>query len=139
MESLKSNSNFKETHWSRLVTEIGLKPTEFNLKNLSFGDILRMNLQNYQEAVEEVVTIATQEQNNDAQLKLIEKYWKEISFEISEYKKDNDFKGFVIKVDEAITLSLNDHLIALQNMEGNKYAMFLRGVIRDWINSLNKI
>lgn len=121
------------------MTEIGLKPTEFNLKNLSFGDILRMNLQNYQEAVEEVVTIATQEQNNDAQLKLIEKYWKEISFEISEYKKDNDFKGFVIKVDEAITLSLNDHLIALQNMEGNKYAMFLRGVIRDWINSLNKI
>ncbi len=24
-------------------------------------------------------------------------------------------------------------------MEGNKYAMFLRSYIRDWINSLNKI
>ena len=44
---------------------------------------------------------------------MIEKYWKGISFEISEYKKDNEFKGYAIKVDESVILSLNDHLITL--------------------------
>ena len=57
--------------------------------------------------------MAAQESNNEEQIRSIEKYWKESQFEISDYKKGNDRKGFVVKVGEEITQDLNDHLITL--------------------------
>ena len=44
-----------------------------------------------------------------------------------------------MKVDENIFMQLNDHLITLQNMDGNKYAQFLRGSIKVWVRQLNQI
>jgi hypothetical protein len=44
VEKLKSNSNFKETHWTRLTTEIGLNPSDYNFKTHTFLEVIKMNL-----------------------------------------------------------------------------------------------
>ena len=136
---LKANSNFKEGHWERLMTNIGVDIGSINLKFLTLQQVFDLNLQKNSEKVDEIVLMAAQESTNEEQIRQIEVFWKNTSFDVIDYRKGNEKKGYVIKVIEEITLNLNDHLITLQNMDGSKYAIFLRGNIREWVDNLNKI
>lgn len=74
--------------------------------------------------------MAQQEGNNEEIIKSIESYWKNTTFEIVEYKKLNEKKGTLIKIVDEVNLILNDNLINLQNMEGSKYALSLKQIIK---------
>lgn len=139
IEKLKSNANFKESHWERLIKDVGLNPALFDIKAMSLQQIFDLKLHNFPDKVDEIVTMVAQESNNEAHIKQIEMYWKSMAFEVNEYKKNNEKKGMVVKIQEDIMFTLNDHLVNLQNMEGSKYALSLRGIIKEWAANLNKI
>jgi len=58
IEKLKANPNFKETHWERLISDIGIDPSLINLKFLTLQQVLDLNLHEFPEEVDEIVTMA---------------------------------------------------------------------------------
>ncbi len=113
IEKLKANPNFKESHWECLMKEVDVNSTNINIKFLTLQQVFDLNLHLHPDAVDEIVTMAAQESNNEDQIKQIEIYWKNTSFQILEYKKGKEKKGFVVKIQEDIVLNLNDNLITL--------------------------
>ena len=106
---------------------------------ITLEQVFALNLQKYSSKVDEVVNMASQEAQNQVQIREIEVFWKNACFEDRKYKKGEELRGTVIKVDEEIYNKLNEHLVNLQNMESSKYAFNLRGVIKEWVNNLIRI
>jgi dynein heavy chain len=76
-----------ERHWNRIIEETGKfeQVGEINLKTITLQKVFELELHNFQEKVTEVCTEATQELNNEEQVRLIDEAWKNTSFKISLY------------------------------------------------------
>jgi dynein heavy chain len=138
-EKLKCDNSFKDYHWEKLLNEIGYAAQDVNFKAITLQNVFDFKLQDHMAKVDEIVNMSVQEGNNEDIIKGIETFWKNTALETVEYKKQNEKKGFVVKVSEDVSLTLNDHLINLQNMEGSKYAQALKQTIKQWVVSLNTI
>ena len=139
IEKLKANPDFKESHWEKLMRDIGLPIHNINFKSITLEQVFALKLHNHINKVDEVVNMASQEAQNQIQIREIEDFWKNAIFEDKEYKRGEETRGVVIKVDEDIYNNLNEHLVNLQNMESSKYAFSLRGIIKEWVRNLNRI
>ena len=73
-----------------------------------------------------MVAAAQTESNNEEQVRQIEIFWKNAEFEVIDFKKGGENKGKVVKVPEELFLTLNDHLVNLQNIQGSKFARRLQ-------------
>lgn len=139
IEKLKANPDFKESHWEKLMRDIGLPINNINFKLITLEQVFALKLHNHINKVDEVVNMASQEAQNQIQIREIEAFWKNATFEDKEYKRGEETRGVVIKVHEDIYNNLNEHLVNLQNMESSKYAFTLRGIIKEWVKNLNRI
>ena len=139
IEKLKANPDFKESHWEKLMRDIGLPVNDINFKLITLEQVFELKLHNHIDKVDEIVNMASQEAQNQVQIREIESFWKNAAFEDKEYKRGEETRGVVIKVHEDIYNNLNDHLVNLQNMESSKYAFTLRGIIKEWVRNLNRI
>ena len=139
IEKLKANPDFKESHWEKLMRDIGIPIGDINFKLITLEQVFALKLHNHINKVDEIVNMASQEAQNQIQIQEIEAFWKNAAFEDKDYKRGEDVRGVVIKVDEDIYNNLNEHLVNLQNMESSKYAFTLRGIIKEWVRNLNRI
>ena len=139
IQKLKMNEDFKEDHWEKLMQEIGASIENVNFKMITLKQVFDLRLQNQSEKVDEVVSMASQEAQNLKIIKEIEDFWKNACFKCCDYRKGEEKRGTVVRVDEDILQTLNDHLVELQNMESSKYAFTLKGDIREWVGNLNRV
>lgn len=58
IEKLKSNQNFKITHWQKLMREVGIEESSLNLKFITLQQVFDMHLGQHEEKVDEIVTMA---------------------------------------------------------------------------------
>jgi dynein heavy chain len=136
IDRLKNNPFFKEQHWERLLRAID-KPIEgINFSSITLQQVFDMNLQDYPDQVDAVVSAAQSEYQNKKELTAIEDFWRTASFECSDHKKG----GYKVKVSEDIKASLDDHLNTLQSIEGSKFAgLALKQEVKRYIDSLTKV
>jgi len=139
IEKLKNNNYFKEQHWERLMKETGIPMEGVNFKSITLQQVFNMRLQDFPEKVDEIVTSSFNEMKNEDEINKIDQYWKQCAFEFADYKKGNEKRGILIKVYDDVKQSLDDHLTALQNIEGSRYAGGLKKIIRQWNDDLTKV
>ena len=74
IEKLKAGS-ITDRHWEKLIKETG-KSFEINLKTITLEQVFALELQNYSDKVDEIVTEANNEAKNELELNKIEQVWK---------------------------------------------------------------
>lgn len=58
------------------MEEAGVPIVEFNIKTITLQKVFELELQNYQQKVDEIVNQAIQEAKNEEALRKIEELWK---------------------------------------------------------------
>ena len=137
IEKLK-NPAIQDRHWKRIIEETG-RQDDINLKTITLGQVFKLELQNFQEAVDAIVVEAIQEASNEAKIVKIEQEWKIAQFEVVKYKKGNEERGWVLRAADDIKGMLEDDILTLQNIGGSPYAKAFIGRVRNWEKSLNLI
>lgn len=138
IKKIKGSPHFKDSHWDRLMHEIGVAASS-SIKVMTLKQIFLLKLQEQGEKVDDVLNSAAEESAAEESMRGVENYWKAAALEISEYKRDGEKKGAVIKVSEEALEMLNSHVVALQNLEGSKHASNLRPAIREWVSQLTQV
>ena len=95
IEKLK-NPAIQDRHWKRIIDETG-RTDDINIKTMTLGQVFKLELQNFQEAVDAIVIEAIQEASNEAKIVKIEQEWKIAQFEVVKYKKGNEERGWVLR------------------------------------------
>jgi len=137
IQKLKIGS-ITERHWEKLMKETGRK-MDFNMKTITLEQVFALQLQNYPEKVDEIVTEALNEAQNEEELNKIEAKWKTEAFEIVKYKKGNEDRGFVLKSTDEVKLLLDDQLLNLQAVASSRFVSAFLGRVRKWEHDLNRI
>jgi dynein heavy chain, axonemal len=101
--------------------------------------VFALQLQNFPEKVDEIVTEALNESQNEEELNKIEAKWKTEAFEIVKYKKGNEDRGYVLKGTEEVKLLLEDQLLNLQAVASSRYVSAFLPRVRKWEHDLNRI
>lgn len=94
---------------------------DFNIKTITLEQVFALQLQNFPEKVDDIVTEAMNEAQNEEELNKIESKWKTEAFEIVKYKKGAEERGFVLKNTEDVKLLLEDQLLNLQAVASSRY------------------
>jgi len=75
IEQLKHPS-VQERHWKRIMEETGKETGEVNLKTMNLAKVFELELQNYEEKVQEICVEAMEEAKNEENILKIETAWK---------------------------------------------------------------
>jgi dynein heavy chain len=138
IEKLKAPS-IQDRHWEKIMTKTGHDVGEMNMKTITLAKVFELELQNYQEVVDEVLTEANAEEKNARNLKAIEQTWKTQHFEVVKYFKGNEERGWAIKTPDEIRAALEDNILNLQNIASSKYVRAFAAKVKKWEKDLNLI
>jgi len=125
-------------HWDKLMRETGIK-LEVNFKTMTLDQVFALNLQNFPEKVDEIVTEANNEAKNELEISKIESFWKTANFGLVPHKKGNEERGFLLKGTDDIKQTLEDHLTNIQQVASSRFVSAIIGRVKEWEKSLNRI
>ena len=125
-------------HWEKLMRETGIK-LEVNFKTMTLNQVFALNLQNFPEKVDEIVTEANNESKNEQEVSKIEFFWKTANFSVVSHRKGNEERGWLLKSPEEIKLTLEDHLTNIQQVASSRFVSAIIGRVREWEKTLNRI
>lgn len=121
------------------MEETGKDLGEINLKTITLAKVFELELQNYQEKVQDICKEAKEEAKNEESIAKIDAIWKSTMFEMSPYKRGNEIRSYIIcSVDEVRQL-LEDNILVLQGVGASKYARSIKGRVAQWEADLNLI
>jgi dynein heavy chain len=86
---------------------------EINLKTITLAKVFELELQNYQEKVQEICKEAKEEAKNEDSIAKIDAIWKATSFELTPYKRGNETRSMVICSVDDVRQQLEDNILAL--------------------------
>jgi dynein heavy chain, axonemal len=129
----------QERHWKRIMDETGKDLGDINLKTITLAKVFDLELQNYQEKVQEICKEAKEELKNEDAIAKIDATWKATNFDIAKYVKGTEHKGYVIKSPDEIRTLLEDNILQLQGVGASKYARSIKGKVIQWEADLNLI
>jgi len=138
IEKLKHPS-VQERHWKKIMEETGKDLGDINLKTITLSKVFELQLQNFEEKVNEICVEAKEEDKNEQSILKIAAAWKTTNFEIAPYKKGNEHKGFAIKSPDEIRQQLEDNILVLQSLNASKYVRAIKHTVAQWEKDLNTI
>jgi len=112
---------------------------DINLKTITLSKVFELQLQNFEEKVNEICVEAKEEDKNEQSIIKIEQAWKTTNFEIAPYKKGSETKGFAIKSPDEIRQQLEDNILVLQSLNASKYVRAIKHRVAQWEKDLNTI
>jgi dynein heavy chain len=134
------NPAVKERHWKRILEDTGKSTQDFNIKTMTLGKVFELELQHFEDKVQEITVEAGEEERNEQNLQQIEEAWKKTNFEIGDYKlKGSDQKGYVLKSPDEIRQILEDNILILQSLSASKYVRSIKDRVARWEKDLNII
>ena len=102
--------------------------------------MFELELHNHHEKVTEVCTEATQELNNEEQVRLIDEAWKNTNFKIALYpKKGDNLEIYALVSPDEIREQIEDNIMTLQGVGASKYAKSVKGAVAKWEKDLMRI
>lgn len=85
-------------------------------------------------------TEATQELNNEEQVRLVDEGWKNTNFKISLYPmKGSAAEIYALTSPDEIRQLIEDHIMTLQGVGASKYSKSVKGAVAKWEKDLMKI
>jgi len=121
------------------MEETGKDIGEINLKTITLNKVFELELQQHEDKVKEICKEAKEELKNEESIKKIDNIWKNTSFEITAYKKGNEFKGWAIRGSDDIKTQIEDNTITLQSVGASKYSRSIKPKVNQWEHDLNLI
>jgi len=112
---------------------------EINLKTITLSKVFELELQNYQEKVQEICKEAKEEAKNEEAIAKIDAVWKSTSFVLMPYKRGNEVRSMVIGSVDDVRQLLEDNILSLQGVGASKYARSIKGRVSQWEADLNLI
>ncbi|KAF4659064.1 Dynein heavy chain 10, axonemal [Perkinsus olseni] len=136
--SLKTEA-IKASHWGELMAlagQAGDEDAPIDLSSMTLKSVFALELQRFPDEVNEIRTAATNEMNIENELKRIEAAWRALDLDMGIYKGD---RGHVLRGNEELRQTLEDHVLVLQSMSMSKYAVKLMDFIKRWEKNLNVV
>jgi dynein heavy chain len=124
----------RDRHWASLKAKV---QKDFTVnESLLLRDVYNLNLNKYQEDVEEITDQARQEAKMEKTLLKLEETWKDIAFEFSQHK-NTDIK--LIKISEENFEMLEENQVAVTSMFSSRYLATFEDRCVYWQKSLAAI
>ena len=121
----------RERHWTSLKNKV---QKDFNVdENLLLRDVYNLNLNKYQEDVEEITDQARQEAKMEKTLNKLEETWKDVTFEFTTHK-NTDIK--LIRLSEENFEMLEENQVAVTSMFSSRYLATFEDKCVYWQKSL---
>ena len=137
IRTMKSE-HIRQRHWEKLLKSIGYEH-KLDLKNITLQQVFDLQLQEYNDKVEEIATEARNEAAHDATIQSIEHTWKTTNFPMGRYKRGVEEKSFVITNCDEIKEKIDDQLTDLSKLSNSRYAGPFMERIRRLDKQLNVI
>ncbi|XP_017781324.1 PREDICTED: dynein heavy chain 10, axonemal [Nicrophorus vespilloides] len=135
MVALK-NEALRERHWKELMNKTGkvfdMSPDRFTLDNM-----FSMELHNYQDMAEEIITNAIKELAIEKGVKEIIEVWNTTVFTVIKHLKGTDDRGFILGPVDEIMQILDDNSMNLQSMAGSQFVGPFLPVVQKWEKNLS--
>ena len=103
------------------MEETGKDLGDINIKTITLSKVFELELQYHEDKVKEICQEAREEDKNKQNLFKIDSAWKTTNFDIGQYKKGTELKGYTIKSTEDIKQQLEDNILILQSLQASKY------------------
>ena len=124
-------------HWQNVAKICGVPKIDVGSSTFTLSDISSLEIENYEDAVLDVVETAMKELKIDRKLKLIESVWDELELGFKQHK-ESDIS--LIYVTEEVIEELEAHQMELQTMIGmGKYVAFFRDEVTGWQKTLGNV
>jgi dynein heavy chain len=111
------NKELMEDHWRQIMREVPGIDFELEKKEFSLGQLIDINIADYQEVIQGISIRASQEASLKRQLDTIKEVWEKLEFTFKMYK-DN---VYVLTEIEEIQIQLDENLTNINNIMGNRY------------------
>ena len=127
------NPNIKGRHWEKILAKIGM--AYFEEMPLNLDDLLKHNVTDYKDFVQDVSASASGEAQLEASLEKVRTGWQKIKFIVLNHR---DQHGLYVlgSFDEIFTL-LEDNQVTLQTMLGSRFIMGIRDAVEEWAKKLS--
>ena len=125
------NPAIRDRHWEQLVqaTKVRFVMTD----ETSFADLLRLNLHNHEDEVQNIVDKACKEMAMEKMIKDLNSTWKNMEFEQEEHKRTG-LK--LLRASEDLIETLEENQVQVQNMLTSKFIGFFLEEISKWQKTL---
>jgi dynein heavy chain len=121
----------RDRHWTALKNKV---QKDFTVdEKLLLRDVYNLNLNKYQEDVEEITDQARQEAKMEKTLNKLEETWKDVVFEFSQHK-NTDLK--LIRLGEENFEMLEENQVAVTSMFSSRYLATFEEKCVYWQKSL---
>ena len=137
IRTMKSE-HIRGRHWEKLLQSIGYEH-KLDIKNITLQQVFDLQLQDFQEKVDDIATEARSEATNDNMLQNIEHTWKTTNFPMGPYKRGIELKSYVITNCDEIKEKIEDQLTDLSKLTNNRYASTFKSRIQLLEKQLNMI
>lgn len=111
------NKELQPDHWIEIKNQVPGIDFELEKKEFSLGQLIDINISEYQEVIQNISIKASQEASLRRQLDNIKAIWESLEFSTKMYK-DNVY--ILTELDE-IQMQLDDSLTNINNVMGNRY------------------
>eukprot|EP00002_Diphylleia_rotans_P013390 TRINITY_DN2619_c0_g1_i7.p1 TRINITY_DN2619_c0_g1~~TRINITY_DN2619_c0_g1_i7.p1 ORF type:complete len:4501 (-),score=1146.89 TRINITY_DN2619_c0_g1_i7:169-13671(-) len=128
VHQLHSHS-MRERHWKQVMRATGVHFTITSTVNL--GELLGLRLHNYVDEIASIVDRANKEQIMEKNLLMIEDAWEKMEVRYAAMKGT-----YSIVVPQALLITLEEHLVTLQNIRANKYVAHFQDEVNKWQKKL---
>ena len=135
--SLK-NDAMQPRHWEKLMNSTGVV-FNMNPKTFTLQRLFEMNLDQHQDTIDEITAEAMQEAKIERQIADIESHWGGTNFEVMEYHKNGQFRSYVLRVEEDMKTTLEDHMLQLQTMASSRFVGFFAARVQQWSRNLTTV
>ncbi|KAH0572206.1 Dynein heavy chain [Spironucleus salmonicida] len=155
IQKLRSHA-MRGRHWEQLKE---LTKVSFTIDDkFQLSDLIKLNLHEHSDAVEEIVSKAEKELSMEKQLTALNQVWKDLNFnfihhgdvnliiltqpmleEDAEQIKSGKELLYNIQVPEEVADQLEQDQLAVQNMVSNKYVKFFYDEVMDWQKKLAQV
>ncbi|KAA0154745.1 hypothetical protein FNF29_02274 [Cafeteria roenbergensis] len=132
------NDAMQERHWKKLMKATGIS-FSMNPSTFTLGALFDMNLASKEDKIDLIVLEAMGEAKIDKDLKAVAEFWGATSFSVGRFSKDGAFRGFVLQPADEIKVALEDDMLKLQTIQGNRFVGHFVGAVREWGRSLQTV
>ncbi|XP_056673432.1 dynein axonemal heavy chain 9 isoform X2 [Monodelphis domestica] len=126
------NPAIRERHWNQLMQATGMK---FIMNDdTTLEDLLKLELHNFEEAIQGIVDKAVKEMDMEKVLKELKATWAGMEFH---YEPHPRTMVPLMRSDEDLIETLEDNQVQLQNLMTSKYIAFFLEEVSDWQKKLS--
>ncbi|CAH8518373.1 unnamed protein product [Schistosoma turkestanicum] len=132
------NEALRERHWHELMRKTG-ETFDMNPDTFTLANIFAMELHKFADQISEIVAYAVKELSIEKGVKEVEETWQNINFNVINYVKAGQSRGYILGPLEDVIQVLEDNTMNLQSMASSKFIGPFLSTVQLWEKNLSII